>query len=162
MKKLWIAAMVMVMLLTSVSALADRVYDEYMSLPEDSLEQAKAAAQARVPQAEIDHLQLDYDDRRLEWNVFYKMDGVLGVCEVDAKTYEVIRAKEYSVASADALTASQAIEALEKAKGSVSVTDLDLERDDGRLLYEGEAELDGRFYDFEMTVEGKIIEWERD
>lgn len=37
-----------------------------------------------------------------------------------------------------------------------------LDRDDGRLVYEGEAELDGRFYDFEMTAEGKIIEWERD
>ena len=36
------------------------------------------------------------------------------------------------------------------------------DRDDGRLRYEGEAEIGGKRYEFEMSVDGSIIEWERD
>ena len=40
--------------------------------------------------------------------------------------------------------------------------DLGLDRDDGSLRYEGEAELDGKRYEFEMRVTGEIVEWDRD
>ena len=61
-----------------------------------------------------------------------------------------------------ALTAAEAMEKLAASKGAVTVIDLDLDRDDGRLRYEGEAELDGKRYEFEMSVTGELLEWERD
>ncbi len=162
MKKMMFMLALAALLMMTTGALADRFYEDFMSLPNDSGDQAKAAAQAHLPQAMIDYALLDYDDQRFEWEVYFSYDGTLGVCEVDAKTGEVFRTRTYSDLAAGALTADKAIEALGKAKGNVTVLELDLERDDGRLVYEGEAELDGRFYDFEMTIEGRIIEWERD
>lgn len=156
-------AMVLVLLaLTAATAMADSYYYDLTSLPENSQQTAEAAAKTHLPQATIHYTNLDRDDRRFEWDVFFSKDGALGVCEVDAETGKIIRTKEYTDVPAGALTADAAIEALRKAKGNITILDLDLDRDDGRLEYEGEAELDGRFYDFEMTVEGRIIEWERD
>ena len=161
MKMKFFALALSLMLMVTGAAMAENYYNGYMNLPEDSLEQAKAAVMAQLPQAVIDHAQLDYDDRRFEWDIFYTLDGMLGVCEVSAEDYKVIRTKEYPSPD-NALVASKAIEALRQAKGNLTIVDIDLDRDDGRIVYEGEAELDGRFYEFEMTVDGQIIEWERD
>ena len=161
MKMKFFALALSLMLMITGSALAESYYSNLMNLPADSVDQAKAAVIAQLPQAVIDHAQLDYDDRRLEWDIFYTRDGMFGVCEVNAETYKVIRTKEYPSAEG-ALTAAKAIEALKQAKGNLTIVDIDLDRDDGRIVYEGEAELDGRFYEFEMTVDGQIIEWERD
>ena len=60
------------------------------------------------------------------------------------------------------LTAGEAMALLAEKKGAVTIMDLSLDLDDGRLRYEGEAELDGKRYEFEMRVTGEIIEWERD
>ena len=160
--KKFFALLLALMLMTASSALADRYYDEYSTLPQDSQQKAQEAAAAFLPGASLDHFQLDYDDRRLEWDVFFSLTDMLGYVEIDAKTYEVLRTVEYKNPPVGAMNAAQAIEALKAAKGALTIVDLDLERDDGRLVYEGEAELDGRFYDFEMTVNGQIIEWERD
>ena len=47
--------------------------------------------------------------------------------------------------------------------GSIArIVDLELDHDDGRLRYEGVAEQSGKRYEFELSVSGKIIEWERD
>lgn len=162
MKKTMLILMVALMALMSVSALADSYYLDRSSLPADSQQIAEAAFKAKLPNAALNFTILDRDDGRFEWEIFFSENGSLGVCEVDAMTGEMIRTKTYSDGAAGALTADAAIEALKKAKGSVTILELELDRDDGRLVYEGEAELDGRFYDFEMNVSGKIIEWERD
>ena len=47
-------------------------------------------------------------------------------------------------------------------QGDLQIVDLELDRDNGRLRYEGEATLDGKRYEFEISVAGEIIEWERD
>lgn len=162
MKKMMIALMIALMTLMSASALADNYYLDRSSLPADSQQTAEAAFKAKMPGATLDFTILDRDDGCFEWEIFFSEGVSLGVCEVDAQTGEIFRTRTYSELPAGALSADKAIEALGKAKGNVTVLELDLERDDGRLVYEGEAELDGRFYDFEMTVDGRIIEWERD
>lgn len=161
MKMIFFALALSLMMLAAGSAMAESYYNKLMNLPADSQDQAKAAVMAQLPQAVIDHAQLDYDDRRFEWDIFYTLDGMLGVCEVSAEDYKVIRTKEYPSPD-NALVASKAIEALRQAKGNLTVLDLDLDRDNGKVVYEGEAELDGRFYEFEIAVDGQIIEWERD
>lgn len=162
MKKMMLTLMIALMVLASAAATADSYYLDRSSLSADSQQTAEAAFKAAEPGATLNYTILDRDDGRFEWEIFFSEGGSLGVCEVDAKTGEIIRTKTYSDIADGALTADKAIEALGKAKGNVTVLELDFERDDGRLIYEGEAELDGRFYDFEMTVEGRIIEWERD
>ena len=160
-KTMMLLAMALVLLLAS-GAMAESYYLDRASLPADSQQTAEAAFAQRLPQAAVSYSILDRDDGRFEWELFFTNAGTLGVCEVDAMTGTVIRVKEYTDLPAGALSADAAVEALKAAKGNLTILELDLERDDGRLVYEGEAELDGRFYDFEMTVSGQIIEWERD
>jgi len=162
MKKTMLALMMALMALMSASSLADGYYLDRSSLPEDSQQKAEAAFAASRPGALINYTILDRDDGRFEWEIFFSENGEIGMCEVDAHTGVILRTKTYSAAASTVLTADAAIEELGRKKGNVTVLDLELDRDDGRLIYEGEAELDGRFYDFEMTVGGEIIEWERD
>ena len=40
---------------------------------------------------------------------------------------------------------------------------MDLDDDDGMLVYEGDAWLDGQEYEFELDAHtGRLLEWERD
>ena len=121
---------------------------------------ARQAVLKERPNAVIQYAVQERDDGRLEWDVFFTEGTMIGHCEVDAETWTVRREKLYEK-PADALTADQAVEALMAAKGQLTVVELELERDDGKLCYEGEAELDGKRYEFEMTIAGKIVEWER-
>ena len=162
MKKMMMILAMALMMLAACGAMADSYYLDRSSLPADSQQTAEAAFAAKLPQATLNYSILDRDDGRFEWELFFTNGSALGVCEVDAMTGVVIRVKEYTETKAGALAANAAVEALKAAKGSLTIVELDLDRDDGRLVYEGEAELDGRFYDFEMTVSGQIIEWERD
>ena len=75
MKMKFFALALSLMLMVTGAAMADNYYDAYTNLPADSLEQAKAAVMAQLPQAVIDHAQLDYDDRRFEWDIFYTLNA---------------------------------------------------------------------------------------
>ena len=79
-----------------------------------------------------------------------------------ASDYAVREIRTYDNAPAGALGVEAALDVLRAAKGSFTVIELDLDYDDGHLCYDGEVELDGKYYEFEVTVEGRIIEWSRD
>lgn len=127
----------------------------------DERQKAMDALLAERPGAVVDYLLRERDDGRYEWELFFTQGDQLGVCEVAEDTYQVRRVALHDRPEG-ALTASEAIELLRQKKGEITVTSLDLDRDDGRLRYEGEAELDGKRYEFEMSVSGEIVEWERD
>lgn len=129
--------------------------------PAASSAQAEAAVLKEFPNAVIQYSLLDYDDRRPEWNIFFTDGAFIGECEVHAETYEVLKYRTYEK-SADTLTADKAVEKLIAEKGALTITELELDHDDGQLWYEGDAELGGRRYEFEMTAAGRIVEWERD
>lgn len=152
MKKLT-ALMMVLMLVLSAGALAETNITQ---------QDAEAAVLAKIPQAQIGFTLLDRDDGRYEWEVYYMNGALLGVCEVDAQTGEILRTKEYDDTPQGALSADAAIALLAQTKGELTVVELDLDREGRQLRYEGEAELGGRRYEFEMTVEGRIVEWERD
>ena len=166
MKKHFPILLILALLLSASFALADDglgVLTAAQPSAAPSAEETLAveAVLKEIPSAVIHHVIYDTDDRRPEWDVFFTDGPYIGECEVDAETYEVRKLRSYEC-KADALTADKAIEALNAAKGPLTVTELDLDRDDGELWYEGEALLDGRRYEFEMTVSGRIVEWERD
>ena len=129
--------------------------------PTDSQKQAEAAVLKEFPNAVIHFSLLDYDDGRPEWNIFFTDGAAIGECEVHAETYEIRKSRTYEMA-ANTLTADKAVEKLIAEKGALTLTDLELDRDDGRLCYEGDSELNCKRYEFEMNADGRIVEWERD
>jgi len=125
-------------------------------------EGAIAAVQAQMPDAEIDYAVRDRDDGRYEWNVFFRQNGVLGEAKVLENGFELRKVELFNQSRADSLNARQAMTKLALEKGEMTVVDLGLDWDDGSLIYEGEAEMNGKRYEFEITVDGVVIEWERD
>ena len=124
-------------------------------------EAALAAVKVSMPEAVVDYAVRERDDGRYEWQLFFTQGSQLGKVEVLESSNEIRKVTLYEKAEG-ALTASEAMAQLAQKKGAVTIVDLDLDRDDGRLRYEGEAELDGKRYEFEMSVTGELLEWERD
>lgn len=122
---------------------------------------ALAAFKVSMPDAVVDYTVRDRDDGRYEWDIFFTQGNQLGVCEVLESNNEIRKVKLYDKTEG-MLLASEAMAMLAEKKGAITVMNLDLERDDGHLRYEGDAQLDGKRYEFEMKVTGEIIEWERD
>ena len=121
---------------------------------------AEAALKVSLPEAVVDFAVREYDDGRYEWDLFFTLGNQLGECEVLESSNEIRRVTLYERPEG-ALNAGEAMAHLAQLKGDVTIADLELEREDG-LRYEGEAELGGKRYEFEMTAAGEIIEWERD
>ena len=111
----------------------------------------------------VEYENIDYIDGEEESDIDQEEEFA-----VEDEDYDVSEVKEEELAeemkpvdqSSDWLRAVE--EALNAAKGPLTVIELDLDRDDGAQWYEGEAELDGRRYEFEMSASGRIVEWERD
>ena len=124
-------------------------------------ENAIAALKVSLPEAVVDFAVRERDDGRDEWDLFFVLGNQMGEAEVLESTNEIRKVTLYEKPEG-ALTAGEAMARLSQIKGNVVIIDLELDRDDGNLFYEGEAELDGKRYEFEMTAAGEIIEWERD
>lgn len=61
------------------------------------------------------------------------------------------------------LTMDGALAAMSMYRPAAEFRALELEEDDGQWSYEGEALIDGREYEFEISAAtGKLLEWERD
>ena len=121
------------------------------------------AVKAALPDVTIDYICEEWDDGRTEWEVVYRTaNGGLGSCNVRSSDYSVREIRSYDDIPAGALGAEEALNVLRQTKGDFTVVELDLDYDDGFLCYEGELEQDSKYYEFEITVEGRIIEWSRD
>lgn len=124
-------------------------------------EQAAAALLAQTPDAVINYAVRERDDGRYEWDLFFTLDGQMGECEV-AGTPLKVRNVVLQDMPENALTASQAMAKLAQEKGGIQIIELELDRDDRRLCYEGEALLENKRYEFAVSVFGDILEWKRD
>ena len=151
--RIMIALLALMLLLGAVHAVAE----EYAVERENAL----AAVKVSLPDAVVDYTVRDRDDGRYEWDIFFTQGSQLGKCEVLESSNELRKVKLYEKPEG-ALTASEAMALLAQKKGELVIVDLDLDRDGGRICYEGEAELGGKRYEFEMSATGEIIEWERD
>lgn len=122
---------------------------------------ALAAVRVSLPEAAIDYAVRERDDGRAVWNVFFTQGTQLGVCKVLESTNEIRRVELFEKPEG-AMNAAEAMAALAQSKGEMTVTELELDWEDGELIYEGEAELNGKRYEFEISVTGEMLEWERD
>jgi len=157
-KKIFGILTAVLVILASVSLADDGL--GLIAAPVLAPDEAQEAVRKVYPNAVIHYAVEERDDGRMEWNVFFTDGTMLGQCEVDAQTWAVREKKTWQMPEG-ALTADQAVEKLAAEKGALTILELELDRDNGRLWYEGEAELDGKRYEFEMTVTGEIVEWER-
>ena len=152
-KKIAVVMTVLLLMLAVQNILAEDFSSEKQN--------AIAAVKVSMPEAVVDYAVRERDDGRYEWDIFFTQDNQLGEVEVLESTNEIRKVTLYEKPEG-ALTAGEAMALLAEKKGALTIIELELDRDDGRLRYEGEAELDGKRYEFEMTVTGEIIEWERD
>lgn len=153
MKKIFAMMLALMLLMVAGAAMAEEFETEKNN--------ALAAFKVSMPDATVDYTVRERDDGRYEWKLFFTQGDQIGVCEVREESNE-IRKVELFVKEAGMLNAAEAMAKLSEKKGAITVTELELGWDDGRLQYEGDVELDGKRYDFEMKVTGEIIEWERD
>lgn len=172
MKKNWFVLLTAVLLLMTTVALADDGLGSLVA-PNTAVSDIPAAAQAddavlnavkaELPDVTIDYVLQEYDDGRIEWEVVYRTPtGGLGSCTVRSSDYAVREIRTYDNVPADALTVEGALDVLRAEMGAITLIELDVDYDDGYLCYDGEVELDGKRYEFEITVSGRIIEWSRD
>ena len=153
MKKMFAMLLTLALLMMAGAAMAEEFETEKNN--------ALAAFKVSMPDAVVDYTVRERDDGRYEWKLFFTQGSQIGMCKVLESSNEIRKVKLYEK-TAGVLTASEAMAKLAEKKGAVTVTELDLDRDDGRLVYEGDAELDGKRYEFEMKATGEIVEWERD
>jgi len=153
MKKIFAMMLALALLTMAGAAMAEEFETEKQN--------ALAAFKVSLPEAVVDYTVRERDDGRYEWQLFFTQGDQLGVCKVREESNE-IRKVELFRKEAGMLNAAEAMARLAEKKGTITVTELDLDWDDGSLRYEGDAQLDGKRYEFEMKATGEIIEWERD
>ncbi len=151
---------------------------------------AKEIILAKAPGAEITKLVLDEDDGILYYEGYARVDGKLYEFEVKADD-GVIRKWELeddysdnnsgnsssgnsnnnnSTSTPKPTTAPSTSISMDEARTLVlkkvpgaTITKIELDYDDGRKIYEGEAYKDGYEYEFEINAStGKFIKWEQD
>ena len=163
-KYIWIPALLLLFIIAMNSVHAQNADTSTAYFPAEyaaEYEKAAATLYAHTPGAVIDYAVRERDDGRYEWDLFFTCNGQLGVAEVIEFDFSVRRVKLYDM-SEETLSASQAVAMLAQQKGNVQIIDLELDWDDSRLQYEGEAMLNEKRYEFELSATGAIREWERD
>ena len=90
-------------------------------------------------------------------------DDLCGMIEVCGEAI-VSRALEYGEFAEDGmLTEFGAMAAMRLLRSEANIVELELDEDDGALVYEGEAYIDDVEYEFELNAHtGKLLEWEAD
>ena len=114
--------------------------------------------------------QLDYDDGVRVYDVEFWSGNKEYDYEIDAATGSV-RSCDWDIedytpvsSSSDTLSKAQIKAIVEKKAGTTGTyRDFHLDRDDGRLVYEGELRSNGMEYEFEIdAVTGAILDWDAD
>ena len=159
---------------TNSSANASQSTDGSAAITEDQAREI-ALADAGLTAEEVTFLKtkLDRDDGRLVYDVeFYTADYTEYDYEIDAADGTILSsdfdAEGYTAPadSATAITADQAKEiALAEVPGATvdDIYEFELDRDDGRLEYEGAIWYDGTEYEFTIDgYSGAIRSWEAD
>ena len=124
-----------------------------------------AAVEALYPGAQIIRQEQKRDDGRYEIEVFIATDALFGTLDLNAETGELLESDLVVGAyQSDSRLTQEAAEAqLRSLKPEATILYMELDEDDGRLYWEGEATVDGRRYEFTIdATTGSLVEWERD
>ena len=117
------------------------------------------------------HADLDYDDGRRGYEVEFYSGSTEYDYEIDAASGDILSydfdAERYTPsagASGDYISEAKVKDIVEDRAGGTGVyREFKLERDDGRMVYEGELRIDWMEYEFTVdALTGTILEWEAD
>lgn len=130
-------------------------------------EQAKSLVLKKIPGATIVELSVDYDDGRKVYEGEAYLNTSEYEFEIDAATGNFIKWKEEkheNTSNASSLISAEKAKSIVLAKvPGATITDLELDEDDGGYYYEGEARKGSVEYEFVINaVNGSIVEWEED
>ena len=130
-------------------------------------EQAKSLVLKKIPGATIVELSVDYDDGRKVYEGEAYLNTSEYEFEIDASNGNFIKWKEEkqeNTGNASSLISAEKAKSIVLAKvPGATVTDLELDEDDGGYYYEGEARKGSTEYEFVINaVNGSIVEWEAD
>lgn len=113
------------------------------------------------PGAYVAFTLLEKDDGLYRWKVFVRSGEDWLVYERNALDGAAMETERYFGAAV--VTPEEAVEAIRAQKGDIVLTELDMTLDKGRLVYEGQAELGGVRYEFEvLAADGSLLEWKKD
>ena len=131
----------------------------------------------KAPGGTVRELKLDRDDGRWEYEGEVITDTHEYDFEINAQTGAVLKweqeprkAQTTKAQTTTKAAAQQQTISSDKARSIVlakipgaAIVELEKDRDDGRVIYEGEAHLNGREYEFEIDAyTGTILKWETD
>lgn len=124
---------------------------------------AQDRVQAAFPQAVIHLILAETDDEDGHtFEAFLTNEGVPAEVSLNAETGEILRVETFPAAQG-ILTADNVAGWVEAQLSGAAIQELELEYEDGRYLYEGEAAASGAKYSFEFSAaDGAMVEWERD
>ena len=95
--------------------------------------------------------------------VYFTATRAAGWAEFDAGALRACDLTFGEFLSDGALTFAGASQTLRVLRPGAQLDGMELDEEDGRLVYEGDAYLDGQEYEFEMDARtGRLLEWERD
>ncbi len=131
-----------------------------------SYDEAKQIVLGRAANATITELKLDRDDGTMIYEGEAVKDNERYEFEIDAATGNVREWKVRTISSTPVQDNGSYI-GFDKAKEIVlsrvpgaTITEMELDRDDGRMIYEGEAYKDGTEYEFTIDAStGDVYEW---
>ena len=164
---------------TKTVELSDKAYvkEEVKEFIGETKAKEIAFDHAGVKENDVKFLKVKFerDDGRYVYDIDFYKGYVEYDYEINAESGKIIsydndieddlfEAERIEKTAEGIISREEAIEkALEKAGGNAVLVKIELDRDDGRIVYEGELR-DGRIeYDFEINAEtGKIVKWEKD
>lgn len=125
---------------------------------------AEEAAQSAVYEKHPDAYNLYVISERRGYTVFYSTGDAFGEMFIGSDGLIMEDKLDYASYRDGLLGESAACEMLLENRPGAVITEIDLDEEDTRWpLYEGEATLDGRVYEFEMdAATGELLEWKRD
>lgn len=128
-------------------------------------DQAKAAVTNELSGATILSTVLDREDGLVEYEVQFTTETVSGKYTVHPETGAVLQRdiKFQPTATATAITPEAAKKIAQDRAPGATLYKFELDREDGRLVYQGELRKDWTEYEFEIdAATGAILEWDVD
>ena len=88
--------------------------------------------------------------------VHYFTIGLMLVCGLGCATFDDLFENEKEIPLSEVPPA--AVEAAQEAVDGITLTEAEVETEDGQTIYDIEGEVDGKEYTIEVTAEGKVLE----
>jgi hypothetical protein len=103
----------------------------------------------------VDKIERRFIMRTLTFVIILALTCVLGCASLESMTENE---KEIPLSQVP----KAAIEAAEKAVENITLTEAEVEEEDGRIVYELEGTANGTEYEIEVTADGKVLEVEQE